>query len=97
MFEEFISLFKTEFYLEIWGYLKATWPIWLPFFFVSLFLNTWFSYKRRAWIKSKGSMLLEIKLPRDIARTPQAMEVVLGGLYEPVVGSLSAVFFYGRV
>lgn len=97
MFEEFISLFQTDLYLKIWHYISLSWPVWLPVFLVSLFLNTWFSYKRREWIKSKGSMLLEIKLPRDVARSPAAMEIVLGGLYEPVVGSLTDVFLNGRV
>ena len=97
MFKEFISLFQTDFYLKIWHYAFLTWPVWLPIFLVSLFLTTWFSYKHREWIRSKGSMLLEIKLPRDIARSPAAMEVVLGGLYEPVVGSLTDVYLEGRV
>ncbi|MEK7176715.1 MAG: hypothetical protein AAB719_00235 [Patescibacteria group bacterium] len=97
MFKEFISLFQTDLYLKVWHYALVTWSIWLPILLVSLFLTTWFSYKRREWIRSKGGMLLEIKLPRDIARSPAAMEVVIGGLYEPVVGSLTDVYLEGRV
>lgn len=97
MIEEFISLFQTEFYIKIWGYLSVTWPIWVPFFFISLFLNTWLSYKRRAWIAEQGSVLLEIRLPKIIERSPAAMEVVLGGLFDPTIGSLIDNYMKGRV
>lgn len=97
MIEEFISLFKTDLYLKIWGYILATWPIWLPILMIWLFLNTWLSYKRRAWMREKGSILLEIKLPREIARSPAAMEVVLSGLSDSTVGSLTDVFVDGRL
>ncbi|MGB3921940.1 MAG: hypothetical protein WBL19_01485 [Minisyncoccia bacterium] len=97
MIEEFISLFQTDLYLRIWGYVAATWPIWLPIAMFSLFMNTWLSYKRREWIRSKGAMLLEIKLPKEIERSPAAMEVVFNGLHEGVVGSLTDVYLNGRV
>jgi hypothetical protein len=97
MFEEFISLFQTDFYMKVWGILLATWPIWLPFILISLFFNTWFSYKRRLWIKGQGSVLLEIKLPREIKKTPLAMELVLNGIWEDVNGTMTDVFIDGRV
>lgn len=97
MIADFISLFQTEFYLSVWHYVFITWPFWLPLFLVILFLNTWFSYKRREWIQSQGSILLEIKLPRDIARSPAAMEQVLSGLFEPVVGTFADAYLKGRV
>ena len=42
-------------------------------------------------------MLLEIKLPRDINKSPAAMEMVLEGIWEDVVGTLTDVFIKGRV
>lgn len=97
MIEDFISLFQTEFYLKIWHYFFVTWPLWVPLALVTLLLNTWFSYKRREWIKEQGRVLLEIKLPKDIARSPAAMEEVLAGMWEDVVGSAADVFLSGRV
>jgi len=97
MIEEFISLFQTEFYIKIWGYISATWPIWMPLFFVNLFLNTWVTYRRRTWINEQGSVLLEIKLPKIIERSPAAMEVVLNGLFDPTMGSLIDNYIKGRV
>jgi len=97
MIENFISLFQTDFYLKVWRFIFATWPVWLPLLLVSLLLNTWLSYKRRDWIRSQGSVLLEIKLPKNIDKSPAAMELVLNGLFEPIVGNLNDVYFKGRV
>ncbi|OHA89549.1 MAG: hypothetical protein A3C70_02790 [Candidatus Zambryskibacteria bacterium RIFCSPHIGHO2_02_FULL_43_14] len=97
MIENFISLFQADFYEKAWGYITTTWPIWLPLFMVTLFFNIWLSYKRREWIRSQGSVLLEIKLPRIIDKSPAAMEMVLEGLWEDIVGTLTDVFIEGRV
>ncbi len=86
-----------DFYLKVWWFVIVTWPVWLPLFSVGLLFNTWISYKRRDWIKSQGSVLLEIKLPRDVDKSPAAMELVLNGLFEPIVGLLSDVYLHGRV
>ncbi|MBI2065678.1 MAG: hypothetical protein HYT68_01245 [Candidatus Zambryskibacteria bacterium] len=97
MIEDFISLFQSEFFLKVLGFVLATWPVWLPLFLVSLLFITWFSYKRREWIREQGSVLLEIKLPRTIDKSPAAMEMVIEGLWEDVVGTLTDVYLKGRV
>ncbi len=97
MINDLISLFQTDFYQKVWQFTLATWPVWLPFFLISLLLNTWFSYKRRKWIREQGSVLLEIKLPRAIDKSPAAMEMVIEGIWEDVVGTLTDVFLEGRV
>ena len=97
MLEEFISLFQSDFYIKIWNFIFVSWPVWLPFILVNLFLSTWFSYKRREWIKSQGRVLLEIKLPKNIERSPAAMELIIEGLWEPIVGTLTDAYLKGRV
>ena len=97
MIEEFISLFQADFYLKVWRFAFATWPVWLPFSLVSLLFNTWFSYKRREFIRAQGSVLLEIRLPKEIERSPAAMEMVLESMWEDVPGSLTDVYMEGAV
>lgn len=97
MIEDFISLFQTDFYLKVWRFAFATWPVWLPLVLISLLSNTWFSYKRREFIRKRGSILLEIRLPKNIDRSPAAMEMVLEGLWEPVLGSLTDAYVDGAV
>lgn len=97
MIEDFISLFQTDFYLKVWRFAFAIWPVWLPLVLISLLFNTWFSYKRREWLKKTGSILLEIKIPKNTDKSPAAMEMVIEGIWEDVIGSLTSAFFEGEV
>ncbi|MDP2641977.1 MAG: hypothetical protein Q8P21_01660 [bacterium] len=97
MINDFASLFQNDFYIKSSDFIYTTWPVWLPLLLITLLLHTWLSYKRREWIRKQGSVLLEIKIPRDIVKTPAAMEMVLEGIWEDVVGSLTDVYIEGRV
>jgi hypothetical protein len=44
--------------------------------------NAYLLYKRNKFIKSQKSVLLEIKLPQDIFKSPVAMELFLTSLYQ---------------
>lgn len=78
-------------------FLINTAPIWLTILLASVFFHTWINYKRREFIRKKGSVLLEIRLPRDIEKTPAAMEMVLEGMWEDVSGSLTDIYLEGAV
>ncbi len=80
--------------LRIIGHL---WPIWAPLAVLGIGLTEWFKYKRRHWIKDQNMLLLEIKFPNEMVKSPLAMEIVLQTLHQPGVGSLSDVFFKGRI
>lgn len=75
---------------EIWSglllafkYVYIALPVWLPIVFLFALFNARLYYKRTQFWKKEGSMLLEIKLPREITKSPLAMEVVLGALHLP--------------
>ena len=97
MIEDFISLFQADFYLKVWRFALATWPVWLPLSLVSFLFSTWFAYKRREWLKKTGSILLEIKIPKNTDKTPAAMEMVIEGIWEDVIGSLTGAYLEGEV
>jgi len=97
MLEDFISLFQTGFYLKVWRFALVTWPVWLPLFLVSLLFHTWFSYKRREWLKKQGSILLEIRIPKNTDKSPAAMEMVIEGIWEDVIGSLTGAYLGGEL
>ncbi len=97
MLGELSSLFQTDIFLDVLNALWKTAPIWLPALLLAVSFDIWLEYKRREWIKNKGSVLLEIKIPREILKTPAAMEVFLNTLYQPGVGSLIDVYLKGRV
>jgi hypothetical protein len=50
--------------------------------FLSLAFNSWIDYKRSKFWQKEGSILLEIKLPREIDKSPLAMEIVLNALHQ---------------
>jgi hypothetical protein len=75
--------------LEVWDnlllagrYLYIAMPIWLPVAFLVVLFNALVYYKRTQFWQKEGSVLLEIKLPREITKSPLAMEVVLGAFHQ---------------
>jgi len=83
--------------MKVWRTAAETWPIWLPLILINLLFHTWFAYKRREWMRGQGSVLLEIKIPKDVLKSPAAMEMVIEGIWEDVVGTLTDVYLEGRV
>ena len=70
-------------FLTAWRYIYMLMPIWLPIIFLVLLFNSWLRYKRTQFWQKEGSVLLEIKLPREINKSPLAMEIVLGAFHQP--------------
>ena len=97
MVNDFLSLFQTDFYREVWRLISSTWPVWLPLILLRFLISTWITYKRREWLKKTGSILLEIKIPKNTDKSPAAMEMVIEGIWEDVIGSLTNAYFEGEV
>ena len=56
-------------------------PLWLPFLLVGGALGLWLTLKRGEFISSQSCILLEIKPPRNLVKTPLAMETFLSGIH----------------
>ena len=97
MVNDFLSLFQTDFYREVWRLISSTWPVWLPLILLRFLISTWITYKRREWLKKTGSILLEIKIPKNTDKSPAAMEMVIEGIWEDVIGTLTDVYLEGAV
>ncbi len=74
---------------EVWkGFILAfkyvyTWsPVWLPVVFIISGFRAWINYRRQKFWQKEGSVLLEIKLPKEITKSPLAMETVLGAFHQ---------------
>lgn len=59
-----------------------TLPFWLPIILGYLLAWLWLYYVRAKFIKNLQCVLLEIKMPREIRKSPKAMEVALGAFYQ---------------
>ncbi len=52
-------------------------PIWMPFFLWICCWNAWVWYIQALFISGRNPVLLEMKVPREIMKSPRAMELAL--------------------
>ena len=69
-------------YNRTFGFLFATAPIWLPIITFLLFFEHWMYYVRKKYSLLQGRVTLEIKLPQDVFKSPEAMELILVQLHQ---------------
>jgi hypothetical protein len=74
-----------------------SWVFWLPVLLGISFFHTWMSYTRAQFIFKQGSVLLEIKLPKDIMRSPAAMELIFIAVYQTGSATLLETYLGGKV
>lgn len=56
-------------------------PVWVPVVLVPVFWDFWLTYIRAKYINSQEHVLLEIRIPREISKSPLAMETLLTNLH----------------
>lgn len=71
-------------------------PIFLAFILFVLFWPIWVDYVRSAWIFSLKFTLLEIRLPKEISKSPRAMELVVNALHNTSDGGKFAQYWKGE-
>jgi len=81
----------TVFYTIISGFFKLWW-LWLPPFLVVIFIELWVKYLKDKAAKKIVWLLLEVKIPRIIEKTPKAMEQIFAGLH----GILTSIKFLDK-
>jgi len=60
----------------------ATAPVWLPIITFFLFFEYWMMYVREKFNLAQGRVVLEVTLPKDVYKSPEAMELVLVQLHQ---------------
>ncbi|MBU1159972.1 hypothetical protein KKD04_02205 [Patescibacteria group bacterium] len=88
------GIFKDLLFL-IWGFVADTYFLWLPAVLILTFFNLWASYVRYRFITSLDRITLEIKLPREITKTPRAMEVFINSLHITKDGNMLEKYWQG--
>jgi hypothetical protein len=56
-------------------------PVWMPFLVVGGAWDLWYIFQRSVFLDKQKYILLEIKLPRTIVKTPLAMETFLSNIH----------------
>ncbi len=81
--EPFGELFGQVYFV----YFATTLPYWGPPLLLWLFIYLWFFYVQMYFASERDWIMLEVKLPKDIMKSPKAMEVVLNVFHQPPRGT----------
>ncbi len=65
------------------SFFETAW-IWLPFFLMAVFFKSWMYYIQRFYWHKLDWILLEVRPPKDIEKTPKNMEQIFAGLWSTV-------------
>lgn len=71
--------------------------LWLPIVLALMFWELWVFYRRWEFVESLDWVLLEIRLPKEITKTPQAMEVFLNALRQTSDGNTFEKYWKGKL
>ena len=64
------------------GYIVFTSPLWLPYLLFHKILHLWMEYIQLDYDLKQGRVTLEIQFPQEVNKSPLAMELVFGQLYQ---------------
>ncbi len=67
--------------VEVIGFIFSLWWIFVPWFLFIFAKDLWIKYKRDQFIRGIKWVLLEVRPPRDIRKTPHAIEQFFAGLH----------------
>ncbi len=81
MFAPYIKFFQNEEVVLTAKILYYTSYIWVPALLLFLAWELWLQYRRGQFFAKQTYVLLEIKLPREMFKSPQAAEFFIAGLY----------------
>ncbi len=78
----FKDIFTNETFIISMKVLLYTSPAWCFIILWNIFKKTWLVYKRAQFFASQKYTLLELKLPKEIFKSPKAMEFLFNSLYQ---------------
>lgn len=82
MFETYSALFNTPAFKLVFQVVWILAPFLVTFFLGTWLWGLWLVYRRALYFASLSTVLLEIKLPKEIFKSPKAMEFLFNALYQ---------------
>ena len=76
-----LSMLIDDFALFALWWVAGTAPMWLPLVLLRGSWHAWIEYIREEFLSKRKPVLLEVKIPRDIMKSPRAMELVFNQLF----------------
>lgn len=96
MLQDIVISLRLELLISVVKVIVSTSPIWLPLFLFFVFISIYIRYARLKAIIKEGNILLEIKLPRDVFKSPLAMEIIITSLYQTGSSTFYDTFIKGK-
>lgn len=81
----------------ILGFVFKHFIYWAPFVLGFLLWKLWRELMLKKYLSAMNWVILEVKMPKDIKRSPLAMELMLNALYQTSSGPWTDQLFKGRV
>lgn len=82
MVSTFFQLVSEYLIPQVWSMILILAPVWVPIVLALVLWQVFIRYTRAKHLLSREYVLLEIKLPRDIYKSPLAMELFITSLYQ---------------
>jgi hypothetical protein len=82
MFNSLIALTNLPLIHTTLVFLGNTWFLWLPFILIVALWDIWVQWRQAVYMAKQNYVLLEIKLPREILKSPRAAEFFIAGLWK---------------
>jgi hypothetical protein len=97
MFLELLYKFNTEILPLIYKILFVMSPIVVPIILIYMAVILWVRYKQLEYISGLKSFLFEIKIPKDIQKSPLAMEIIFGAMQASGAATYTEAYLLGKV
>lgn len=96
---DFFSTFSNPFFLDVFSLLSKVIIYTLPIILIFLGWHLWVRHRNAEWISGIKWKLIEIRVPKDIFKSPRAMEVALGNALSQTGGISTRYkkYWQGRV
>lgn len=81
----------------VFAFLVKYEAVWLPLFLAGVFAKVWLNYIRADHIFNQGYFLVEVQIPREIMKTPLAMETFLHAFWQKAPSTYIDSYWEGKV
>jgi hypothetical protein len=96
MFLELLYKFNTEILPLVYKILFVLSPIILPLVLIYIAVLLWVRYTQLKYISKQKPVLLEIKIPKDIQKSPLAMEIIFGVMQQSGAATYTEAYIDGK-
>src|SRR3989344_7145533 len=87
----------SELFGSVFGLIVSTAVVWVPIALLIVAWYTWRHYSLVKYISKQEWVLLEVRLPKEINKSPKAMEVILEAMNQGYEGTWYSRFWEGTV